>query len=120
RSFAPSPTVPLMDDRRRRFEDEVFSKRVRAGKRSYFFDVKPTRSGQDFFLTITESRRMADSDRYQKSTIRLYKEDFGKFILGLHEAIENVREEQLPAYDFSDVPLLDPDTIPEENDEDWD
>ncbi|MEM6327763.1 MAG: DUF3276 family protein, partial [Bacteroidota bacterium] len=47
RSFAPSPTVPLMDDRRRRFEDEVFSKRVRAGKRSYFFDVKPTRSGQD-------------------------------------------------------------------------
>ena len=102
-----------MDDRRRRFEDEVFSKRVPAGKRSYFFDVKPTRSGEDFFLTITESRRSHDSDRYQKSTIRIYKEDFGKFIEGLHEAVENVRTEQLPAYDFSDVPRLDPETVPE-------
>lgn len=102
-----------MDDRSRRFEDEVFSKRVPAGKRSYFFDVKPTRSGEDFFLTITESRRAGDGERFQKSTIRLYKEDFGKFVEGLHEAIENVRTEQLPRYDFSDVPRLDPDTIPE-------
>ena len=79
---------PRRDDRggygdRQEERDEVFSKRVPAGKRTYFFDVKSTRSGEDFFLTITESKR--DGERYVKHKIYLYKEDFGKFVSALHE-----------------------------------
>ena len=94
-------------------QDEVYGLRVPAGKRTYFFDVKATRSGQDFFLTITESKRVAGSGdyddqppRYEKHKIYLYKEDFGKFVEGLMEAIEHIREERLPEYDFSDVPRV--------------
>lgn len=85
--------------------DEIYGKRVPAGKRTYFFDVKPTRSGRDFFLTITESKRVGE-DEYQKHKIYLYKEDFGKFVEALHEAIDHIREERLPEHDFSDVPRL--------------
>jgi hypothetical protein len=91
--------------------DEVFGLRVPAGKRTYFFDVKTTRSGHDFYLTITESKRLPGDDgdqppRYEKHKIYLYKEDFGKFVDGLHEAIEHIRAERLPDYDFSDVPRV--------------
>ncbi len=88
-----------------RHRDEVFGKRVPAGKRTYFFDVKATRSGHDYFLTITESKRVGESD-YRKHTLYLYKEDFGKFVEALHEAIDHIREERLPDHDFSDVPRL--------------
>lgn len=93
------------------YQDEVFGLRVPAGKRTYFFDVKTTRSGHDFFLTITESKRLPGDDedqppRYEKHKIYLYKEDFGKFLDGLHEAIEHIRAERLPDYDFSDVPRV--------------
>ena len=84
---------------------EVFGVRVPAGKRTYFFDVKATRSGEDYFLTITESKRVGESG-YQKHKIYLYKEDFGKFVEGLHEALDHIREERLPDYDFDDVPRL--------------
>ena len=97
-----------MDDRH--YAEETFSKRVPAGKRTYFFDVKPTRSGEDFFLTITESTRAGEG--YRKHTIRLYKEDFGKFVEGLHEAVGHVMDERLPGYDFSDVPRLQPRETP--------
>ncbi|MCH7976456.1 MAG: DUF3276 family protein, partial [Bacteroidetes bacterium] len=70
-----------------------------------FFDVKTTRSGEDFFLTITESKRTGE-DTYQKHKLFLYKEDFGKFVDALHEAIDHIRTERLPEYDFSDVRRL--------------
>ena len=85
-----------------RDREEVFSTRVPAGKRTYFFDVKATRSGEDFFLVLTESKRQGDG--YRKHKIYLYKEDFGKFINGLHEAIDHVRDELLPDYEFEDLP----------------
>ncbi|MDA1332820.1 MAG: DUF3276 family protein, partial [Bacteroidetes bacterium] len=65
--------------RTERYRDEIFSKRVPAGKRTYFFDVKSTRSGSDFFLTITESKKVGEN-RYEKHKVFLYKEDFGKFV----------------------------------------
>jgi len=68
-------------------KESVFSKSVRAGKRTYFFDIKSTR-GNDLFLTITESkRRLSETGEssYEKHKIYLYKEDFEKFMDGLHE-----------------------------------
>lgn len=100
---------PRYDDRGGRRDeerDEVFSKRVPAGKRTYFFDVKQTRSGEDYFLVITESKR--DGERYVKSKIHLYKEDFGKFVAALHEVVAHVRDEYLPDYDFRGLPELTP------------
>lgn len=74
--------------------EEVYSKPVRAGRRTYFFDVKATR-GDDYFLTITESRKKQGKDGmpfYEKSKVYLYKEDFEKFSEGLKEVIEYVKE----------------------------
>lgn len=79
-------------------EDDVYSKPVRAGKRTYFFDVKATRGNKDFFLTITESKRRVESDgnvTYNKHKIFLYKEDFEKFQEGLSEVIEYIKEDCL-------------------------
>jgi hypothetical protein len=72
------------------FKEEVFTKRVRAGKRTYFFDVKPTRSEKDFYITITESKRV-NNEEYEKHKLFLYKEDFGKFIDALDETIDFVQ-----------------------------
>ena len=99
-----------------RYRDEVFSKRVPAGKRTYFFDVKTTRSGEDFFLTITESKRV-DESRYEKHKIFLYKEDFGKFVSAMHEVLIHIKEECLPDYEFRGLPELTPPPPPDnEND----
>jgi hypothetical protein len=73
---------------------EVFSKRVPAGKRTYFFDVKTTKSN-DYYLVITESKRMMGDDGnpfYVKQKLFLYREDFDKFIEGLHESFDRVME----------------------------
>ncbi len=73
---------------------EVYSKPVKAGKRTYFFDVKATRN-QDYYLTITESKKKFDADgnsSYEKHKVFLYKEDFEKFAEGLREAIQIVKE----------------------------
>jgi len=69
--------------------DEIFSKVIRAGKRTYFFDVKATRA-EDYYLTITESKKVFDMDgnsHYEKHKLFLYKEDFEKFGEGFDEAI---------------------------------
>ena len=80
--------------------ESVYSKRIRAGKRrTYFFDVRETR-GNDFYLTITESRKRFDSDGYDRHKIFLYKEDFNKFIKGLIEAVDYVKTELMPDFDF--------------------
>ena len=74
--------------------DDVYSKPVKAGKRTYFFDVKATK-GNDYYLTITESKRKLDRDGsfiYDKHKIFLYKEDFEKFVEGLEEVINYVKE----------------------------
>ena len=80
--------------------ESVYSKRIRAGKRrTYFFDVRETR-GNDYYLTITESRKRFDTDGYDRHKIFLYKEDFNKFIKGLGEAIDHVKTELMPDFDF--------------------
>ncbi|HIZ87052.1 MAG TPA: PUR family DNA/RNA-binding protein [Candidatus Coprenecus pullistercoris] len=74
--------------------DDVYSKPVRAGKRTYFFDVKATK-GNDYYLTITESKRRIEKDgrfAYDKHKIFLYKEDFEKFSQGLEEVIAFIKE----------------------------
>ncbi len=88
-----------MEDKDR---NEIFSKRVRAGKRTYFFDIKATRSN-DYYLTITESKRKykEDSFTYEKHKIFLYKEDFGKFVDALNETVNHVKDELMPDFDFS-------------------
>ncbi len=77
-----------------RGSDDVFSKPIRAGKRTYFFDVKATK-GNDYYLTITESKRKIENDGkyvYDKHKIFLYKEDFEKFSEGLKEVIDYIKE----------------------------
>lgn len=77
-----------------------FSKKLRAGKRrTYFFDVRSTKQG-DFFLTITESKKRFDSDGYEMHKIFLYKEDFNKFMEALNEAVDYVKTELMPDYDY--------------------
>lgn len=85
-----------------RDREELFSKRIRAGKRTYFFDVKSTRS-QDYYITITESRRHQKEDGfvYEKHKMFLYKEDFDKFMDGLKEAVDHVKTELMPDVDFT-------------------
>ena len=81
-----------MDDRHD--QEEIYSQRIKAGKRTYFFDVKATR-GQDYYLTITESKRRQNGDdsvSYEKHKIFLYKEDFLKFVDALQDAVDYVRE----------------------------
>ncbi len=73
---------------------DLFSKAVRAGKRTYFFDVKSTK-GSEYYLTITESKKRFGTDGkffYEKHKIFLYKEDFEKFTDGFTEAIEYIKE----------------------------
>ena len=80
--------------------ESVYSQRVRAGKRrTYFFDVRETR-GNDYYLTITESRKKFNEDGYDRHKIFLYKEDFNKFLKGMTEAIDYVKTELMPDVDF--------------------
>ncbi|HKP32769.1 MAG TPA: DUF3276 family protein [Chitinophagaceae bacterium] len=80
--------------------DSIYSKRIRAGKRrTYFFDVRATR-GNDYYLTITESRKRFNDDGYDRHKIFLYKEDFNKFIKALNEAVDYVKTELMPDFDF--------------------
>ncbi len=105
--------------------DEIFSKAVRAGKRTYFFDVKSTR-GNDLYLTITESKKRFHDDgkhSFEKHKLFLYKEDFEKFAEGLKETLVKIRslqegdneyidpadveKEVIEAGDFTDVSFDD-------------
>ena len=79
--------------------EEIFSKSVRAGKRTYFFDVKSTK-GNDYYLTITESRKRFNDNGYDRHKIFLYKEDFNKFIKALTEAVDHVKTQLMPDFDF--------------------
>lgn len=86
-------------DHRHDKRDGVFSRAVRAGKRTYFFDVKLTR-GEDKFITITESKRRFSNDQgkffYEKHKIFLYREDFEKFLQGLEESVRFIETGEIP------------------------
>lgn len=80
--------------------ESIYSKRIRAGKRrTYFFDVRATR-GNDYYLTITESRKRFNDNGYDRHKIFLYKEDFNKFLKALTEAVDHVKTQLMPDFDF--------------------
>ncbi len=93
-------------ENKERERGEIFSRAVRAGKRTYFFDVKAT-VGEEFYLTITESKRRFNNEQgkffYEKHKLFLYKEDFGKFGNGLNDAIEFIRTGQAPVRPEADT-----------------
>jgi hypothetical protein len=84
--------------------DEIYSEKVKAGKRTYFFDVKSTRAN-DFYVTITESKKRFNKDNegftYEKHKIFLYKEDFNRFMEALNNTVNHVKNELMPGVDFS-------------------
>jgi Protein of unknown function (DUF3276) len=84
--------------------DEIYSEKVKAGKRTYFFDVKATRSN-DYYVTITESKKRFNKDNegftYEKHKIFLYKEDFNKFMEAFNNTINHVKTELMPDVDFA-------------------
>tara|TARA_B100000575_G_scaffold245648_1_gene210308 strand:+ start:506 stop:928 length:423 start_codon:yes stop_codon:yes gene_type:complete len=85
-----------MEDKDNKMREEIFSKSVRAGRRTYFFDVRATRA-EDYYMTITESKRHTKEDGsfyYQKHKIYLYKEDFDSFIESLKEVSDFVIKEK--------------------------
>lgn len=87
-------------------KDGLFSKAVKAGKRTYFFDVKATKNDEKY-ITITESKRRFDEQMnqffYEKHKIFLYKEDFEKVAKGLNDAINYIETGEYPA-DYYDQP----------------
>jgi hypothetical protein len=88
------------NDNNEKKQESVYSKRIKAGKRrTYFFDIRETR-GSDYYLTITESRKRFDSDGYDRHKIFVYKEDFNKFVKGLGEAVDYVKTDLMPDFDF--------------------
>lgn len=83
-----------------RNNESLFSKRIKAGKRrTYFFDVRATR-GNDYFITITESKKRFDDNGYDRHKMFLYKEDFNKFIAALNETVNFVKTDLMPDFDF--------------------
>ena len=97
--------------------EDLFSKAVRAGKRTYFFDVKTTK-GDEKYLTITESKRRFDNDQnrffYEKHKIFLYKEDFMKVSKALNDAINFIETGVYPE-DYNE----EPEVTPEDGLEKW-
>jgi hypothetical protein len=95
---------------------EIFSRAVRAGKRTYFFDVKAT-VGEEYYITITESKRRFNNEQgkffYEKHKLFLYKEDFDKFSNGLSDVVEFIRTGKAP-----DRPEIDPEVLVELEPED--
>jgi len=89
------------ESKQRRFES-VYSNKMRAGKRrTYFFDVRRTK-GDDFYLTLTESTKRFNGDGYERHKIFLYKEDFNRFLDNLEDAINHVKENLMPDYDYDE------------------
>ena len=92
-----------MEENKENGKAEIYSQRVRAGKRTYFFDVKATRNN-DYYLTITESKRRYKEDGYfyEKHKVFLYKEDFSKFVEALNLTVDHIKTELMPEIDFSE------------------
>lgn len=91
-----------MDNDKQFNNEEIYSKRVRAGRRrTYFFDVRTTRTN-DYYITITESKKRFDGDGYERHKIHLYKEDFNKFLQAFQDTVGHVKEELMPDYDYDE------------------
>lgn len=106
--FAQNLTQQKITQQKRDMEDynksdrqEIFSKKIRAGKRTYFFDVKSTK-GNDYFITITESKKRFEDGSFVKHKIFLYKEDFNKFMEALNDTVNHVKTELMPEYNFEE------------------
>jgi hypothetical protein len=102
KKYKPKPikTKTVVYDNNEKKMESVYSKRIRAGKRrTYFFDVRATRAN-DYYLTITESRKRFNDNGYDRHKIFLYKEDFNKFIKALTEAVDYVKTDLMPDFDF--------------------
>ena len=90
------------NERSSRRVESVFSTKVKAGRRrTYFFDVRQTK-GSDYYITLTESTKKFNGDGYERHKIFLYKEDFNRFAEGLQDAINYVKENLLPEYDYDE------------------
>ena len=93
-----------MEDSKNSGREEIYSQKVKAGKRMYFFDVKSTRTN-DFYITITESKKRFNVDNegftYEKHKIFLYKEDFNKFMEAMQGIVDHVKNELMPEVDFT-------------------
>ena len=93
----------MEQDGRNRKNEPVFSNKLRAGRRrTYFFDVRATK-GNDYYLTITESKKRFNEDGYDRHKIFLYKEDFIKFINSLRDTIDHIQTELLPDINFEEL-----------------
>jgi len=80
----------------------VYSNKVRAGKRrTYFFDVRQTK-GEDYYITLTESTRRFNDDGFERHKIFVYKEDFNRFLEGLTDAMNKVKTDLMPDYDYDE------------------
>ncbi len=80
--------------------ENVYSSKVRAGKRrTYFFDVRKTK-GDDYYITITESTKKFNDDGYERHKIFLYKEDFNRFMNSLNDTVNHVKTELMPDFDY--------------------
>ncbi len=91
-----------MDYERNHKQDTVYSLKMKAGKRrTYFFDVRRTK-GDDYYLTLTESTKKMHGDGYERHKIFLYKEDFNRFMEFLQDAINHVKTDLLPDYDYDE------------------
>ena len=81
-------------------KENVYSSKVRAGKRrTYFFDVRKTK-GEDYYITITESTKKFNDDGYERHKIFLYKEDFNRFMNSLGDTVNHVKTELMPDFDY--------------------
>ncbi|HPS62347.1 MAG TPA: DUF3276 family protein [Bacteroidales bacterium] len=92
-------------ENKERDREEIFSRAVRAGKRTYFFDVKAT-VNDEYYITITESKKRFNNEQgkffYEKHKLFLYKEDFDKFAVGLNDAVEFIRTGRVPEHTETD------------------
>jgi hypothetical protein len=89
-------------EKRNKRNERVFSKKVKAGKRrTYFFDVQKTK-GNDYYVTLTESTRNFNDDGFIRHKIFLYKEDFNRFLEGLEETINHIKDNLMPDYDYEE------------------
>ena len=91
----------MENDKGNRFES-VYSSKMRAGKRrTYFFDVRKTK-GEDYYVTLTESTRRSSGEGYDRHKIFLYKEDFNRFVEHLSDAVNHVKTDLMPDYNYDE------------------
>ena len=90
----------LNENNNERNNETIFSKRLKAGKlRTYFFDVRSTRSN-NYFITQKKKKKRFQDGGYDRHKIFLYKEDFNKFLKALTETIDHIKTDLMPDFDF--------------------